>query len=564
MQSVFIIITGIIGGVALFLFGMNVLSNYLTSLAGGQLESMLEKFTDKPIKGWLLAVIITAIMQSSSATTVLTVGLVNSGILELSKAVSILIGANLGTTATAWLLSLNSFKSETFLLNLFSPSVFSPYLAITGVTLQMLAKSEKKKNIGGIMLGFSIMMIGMKLMGDAVTPLKQNPDFENMLTKYSSPLVIFAMAVLFTLIIQSSDATIGMLQALAIAVPVDLLLAIPIICGAQVGTCISAILSSINAGKNGKRTALIQLYYHLIKNVPFIILFHIASFSPFRPLLDNTTLSAVGIAIFHSLINIVFSIIMLPASGLLVYLAVKTIPYTDSELKAQEEKLSILDPIFLDNPSFAITKVKEALNIIADAIDLTFNKYINKNYDVMSDKINRIDEYEATTKKYINNISQKRLSTKESVRLGLLQEICLDCEIINNQMKTLHSLVLEMQEKGISFSEETAKELAIFSEATMDTLSIVMVGIMADSPAVSETIQSFREMIDDIHSRISSRYIKRLHQKIHPYDTSMYFTDICYAYEHIIDRCDKISVSLSQLPRNKKKNKTAEPKENPS
>lgn len=227
MQEVFLIITGIAGGVALFLFGMNVLSNYLTMFAGGKLEATLEKFTDKRITGWLLAFIITAIVQSSSSTTVLTVGLVNSGILELSKSVSLIIGANLGTTATAWLLSLNSIKSESFMLKLLSPSVFSAYLALLGVALQMLAKSEKKKNLGGILIGFSTMMIGMQLMSQAVTPLKENSEFNSLLTKYSNPLVIFAISTIFTLIIQSSDATIGMLQALAITIPLKLPLATP-------------------------------------------------------------------------------------------------------------------------------------------------------------------------------------------------------------------------------------------------------------------------------------------------------------------------------------------------
>ena len=546
MLPVFSIITGIVGGVALFLFGMNVLSTSLTMLAGGHFETMLEKFTDKPIKGWLLATLITSIVQSSSATTVLTVGLVNSGILELTQSVSLIIGANLGTTATAWILSLNSIKGDSLILNLLSPSTFSQYLAIIGVAMQMFAKSEKKKNIGGILIGFSTMMIGMNLMSNAVTPLKQDLDFDNMLTKFSNPLLIFFVAVIFTLIIQSSDATVGMLQALCMSIKINALIAIPIICGAQIGTCISAILSSLATGKNGKRTALIQLYYNLIKNVPFIIFFYFFSVSEFGSML-KINMTPIKIAAFHTSINLVFSLIMLPLSGFLVFLALKTIPYTEGELKSQKAKLSNLDPIFLKNPSYAIMQTKDSLKTISESVGDAFKAYIEKDFEVMKEKIDLIDGYSHAIKNYMNKITQRHISAQESSNLDSIRIVCMDYQMINDRMRDLYDSEITLSKKGLSFTDATQKELNTFAEATMDILSIAMGGIITDSSSVSVTIKCFREVISELHSEIQSRYLKRLHNNLCNRDASMYFTEICYNYERIIERCDDIGSELTQI-----------------
>lgn len=560
MEFAFSIITGLVGGVALFLFGMDVLSSSLTQFAGGQFESMMERFTDKKIKGFLFATIITAIVQSSSATTVLTVGLVNSGILKLAQSASLIIGANLGTTATAWILSLNSMEGGSFILNLLKPASFTPYLALIGIAMQMFSKSEKKRNIGAILLGFSTMMIGMKLMSDAISPLKESAKFQETLTTFSNPLIGFTFAVLFTMIIQSSDAAVGILQALAMSVSISVGLAIPVVCGSQVGTCITSILSSLGTGKNGKRTALLQLYYNLIKNIPFMILFCIFKMTYFGSLL-NKPIGAIGIAAFHTLINLIFSAIMLPLSGCLVALAVKTIPYSETEKRSQQEKLSMLEPIFLSNPPFAISQTAAAVRQIAATINYAFNCYINGNIELVQEKIERVKEYEKKTKNYINEISKHNLSEAETINLQAVQQVCLDYETINEKLDELIKTTKTIKDKELAFSDTTKRELDLFAEATADILSITLSGVKTINGNTAAAIKSFRVVISDLHSNITQRYIQRLHKNGGSQKASMYFTEICYSFEHIIDRCDNIAESIICLPWVKKPNTSPEQSE---
>lgn len=552
MQLVFSIVTGIVGGVALFLFGMDVLSHSLTMLAGGQFEDFMSRFTDNKIKGWLLGTLVTAIVQSSSATIVLTVGLVNSGIIQLARAASVVIGANLGTTATAWVLSLNSIEGTSFILSLFKPTTFVPYVAIVGTFLILFSKTDKKKHIGSILIGFATMMIGMRLMSDAITPLKESDSFKGILTTFSNPLISFLFAVIFTMLIQSSDAVVGMLQALAIAVSIDIRIAIPIICGAQIGTCITAIISSLGSERNGKRTALIQLYYNLIKNVPFIIIFYFFSLSAYSKVLDHE-INAIGIAAFHSAINIVFSIIMLPLSGLLVSLSIKTIPYDEKEIKKQNYKLSMLDPLLLENPAIAITQTGRAVRRISENIQDEYDDYMSRDYEAIDEKADSTLSYIKQTQKYCADIARKSLSEKDMDRLNAIQRICLDYHAINETIQELTTYMQKMNEENLTFSDITQKDMTVLEEATREILSMLMCGLMTGSSRASRIVFSYREVIEDMRSNISMRFIRCLDNDEKDQSRNIYFTDICYSYEKIITRCCSIAEVLVRFAKKGKR-----------
>ena len=338
--QIFELVTGMLSGLALFMFGMNVMSDTLTQLAGGKLSGLIEKVTGKRIWGWLFGTGLAVFVQSS-VTTVMVVGLVNSGIMSVSQSVGVMIGANLGTTATAWLLSLNSLGGS-FLLQLLKPSSFTPFLAIGGVVFLMFANNDKKKSIGTIVVGFSVMMIGMDMMSNAVAPLENVPAFNKMMFSVTNPFIGVLVGIACTLMIQSSAAAIGILQALAMSVGVTYGMAIPIVCGAQLGTCLTAILASLSFNNKGKRAAMIHLFYNLIRNTVFLVIFYLLNSMIHFPILGAET-GAVGIAAFHTLINLAGCAVWLPLSGLIVTLAQRTIPLSEREIQEQANVLTMLD-----------------------------------------------------------------------------------------------------------------------------------------------------------------------------------------------------------------------------
>ena len=555
MLFVFSIITGIVGGVALFLFGMDVMSNSLTRLAGGQFENFMGIFTDSRFKGWLLGTLVTALVQSSSATVVLTVGLVNSGIIGLTHAVSVIIGANLGTTATAWILSLNSLKGTSFLLTLFKPATFVPYVAIAGAGLAIFSRDEKKKKIGSVLIGFATMMYGMLIMSEAIVPLKESTVFENVLTTFANPVISFLFAIIFTMLVQSSDAVIGILQALVIVISIDIRVAIPIIFGAQIGTCITAIMSSLGAEKNGKRTALIQLYYNLIKNVPFMILFCIFCLTSYSSILTIDA-TAVSIAVFHSSINIVFSIIMLPLGDFLVKLAVKTIPYDEKELRRQHEKLSLLDPLLIQNPQIAITHAESAVRRLSQNIMDEYELYRAGDYHNQKESNEISSSYVNQIIRYCDDITQKSMLKEESSKLTAIQRICLDYSAISEAINSLSVYTQKMESENISFSELTQKDIKVYAEATREILSLVMCGLMTGSSRIAQTVWYYREVSEDLRANISMRYLQNLNNDELDQDLTIYFTDMCHSYERIATRCGSIAEVLVRFaPNNKSRNK---------
>jgi len=357
----FFSILTLFGGLAMFLYGMEVMGNGLSKASGGRLEKILERFTASPFRAVLLGAAVTGVIQSSSATTVMVVGFVNSGIMKLTQAVGVIMGANIGTTVTSWILSLSGIESENFFLQLLKPTSFTPVLAMIGICMLMFSKKEKKHDIAYIMLGFAILMYGMEAMSGAVKPLANVPGFTGVLTMFTNPILGLIVGAVFTAIIQSSSASVGILQALCATGAIPFGVAIPIIMGQNIGTCITAVLSAIGAQRNAKRAALIHLFFNMIGTCVFMIAFYtVNAFVHFAFLADNT--NAAGIAIVHSCFNISATLLLLPFSKGLVKLTYLALPETEEEIQSKKESapLQILDPIFLDTPAVAMDLCREA------------------------------------------------------------------------------------------------------------------------------------------------------------------------------------------------------------
>ncbi len=502
----------------MFLYGMNVMSGGLTKAAGGKLESVLAKVTEHPFIAYLFGVGVTALVQSSSASTVMVVGLVNSGIMSLKQAVNVILGANLGTTFTAWLLSLNAISSDNFIINLLKPRSFTPFLALIGIGLYMFSKNDKKKNIGTILLGFSVLMFGMSSMSDAVAPLKDVDSFKAVLTTFGNPIIGFLVGIIFTMVIQSSAGTIGVLQALSLSVMVSYSIAIPVVVGAEVGTCITAILSSLGANKNGKRTALMHLYFNIIKATTFMIVFYTVNYFVHFAFLEQQS-GMVGIAAIHTLINLVATPLMLPFSGLLVNLALKTIPIDEREKKEQEEQqeLSTLDPRFLTNPPFALEQARLASVAMANMSRDALNKAIGllDNYDdEIAEDVDylerKVDTYEDKLGTYLMQINAHHLGVKDSHTLSVLLHCITDYERISDHALNISEKAKGMSENKREFSPKAKIEMEIFSSAVKEIVDLSISAFENQNVELAKKIEPLEETIDGIHMEVKRRHVRRL------------------------------------------------------
>ena len=553
--EVFSLIAGLVGGLAMFLYGMNVMSGGLTKAAGGKLESVLAKVTEHKVIAYLFGVGVTALVQSSSASTVMVVGLVNSGIMTLKQAVNVILGANLGTTFTAWLLSLNAISSENFIINLLKPKSFTPFLALIGIALYMFSKNDKKKNIGTILLGFSVLMFGMSTMSDAVSPLKDVDGFKRVLTSFSNPIIGFLVGILFTMTIQSSAGTIGVLQALSLSVKVKYSMAIPVVVGAEVGTCITAILSSLGANKNGKRTALMHLYFNLIKATTFMILFYLIHSIVNFAFMDND-IGMVGIAGIHTLINLVATPLMLPFSNLLVNMALKSFPIDEKEKKEQEEQEGIrtLDPRFLSNPPFALEQARIAAIAMAnmckdalyEAIGLIDNFEEEKAQDV--DYLERkVDTYEDQLGTYLMQINAHHLGVKDSHTLSVLLHCITDYERISDHALNIMQKARGMSESKREFTPKAQSEMEIFSNAVKEIVDLSVRAFEAQDVDLAKMIEPLEETIDGINMEVKRRHIRRLRKGKCTIEQGFDLSDISTDFERIADHCSNIAVGLIEV-----------------
>ena len=553
--EMFSLVAGVVGGLAMFLYGMNVMSGGLTKMAGGKLESVLASVTKHPFIAYLFGVGVTALVQSSSASTVMVVGLVNSGIMTLKQAVSVILGANLGTTFTAWLLSLNAISSDNFIINLLKPASFTPFLALAGIGLYMFSKDEKKKNIGTILLGFSVLMFGMTSMSSAVSPLKEVDSFKAFLTTFSNPIVGFLVGIAFTMIIQSSAGTIGVLQALSLSVKVRYSMAIPVVIGAEVGTCITAILSSLGANKNGKRTALMHLYFNVIKAVSFMTIFYTLN-AIFSFEFMNDKIGMVGIAGIHTLVNLIATPLMLPFAEVLVKLALKTIPIDEKEKKEQEEQEGIrtLDPRFLSNPPFALEQARLAAITMANMSKESLDKAIAliTEYDEAAagevDYLERkIDQYEDQLGTYLMKINAHHLSVTDSHTLSLLLHCITDYERISDHALNIMQKAKGMSENQRSFSPKAQSEMDIFASAVKEIMDLAIKAFENQDVTLAKTIEPLEETIDGINMEVKRRHIRRLRKGKCTIEQGFDLSDIGTDYERIADHCSNIAVGIIEV-----------------
>lgn len=551
-------ILSMIGGLALFLYGMDAMGAGLSKLSGGRMERLLEKLTSKRIMAVLLGAGVTAVIQSSSATTVMVVGFVNSGIMKLNQAVGIIMGANIGTTITSWLLSLTGIQGSSFVLQMLKPSSFSPILAVIGVGLIMFTKNEKKKDIGSIFIGFSILMYGMEAMSGAVAPLADNEKFTGILTMFSNPLLGLLAGTILTAVIQSSSASVGILQALCATGAVNFSTALPIIMGQNIGTCITAIISSIGTSKNAKRTAAVHLFFNITGTIIFMVVFYTLNvFVHFQFL--NTAASPAGIAVIHSLFNIGATILLFPFANLLEKMAILVIPDKESEMEEMEEEkinpdLARLDERFLDKPGFAMEechsvainmarKSQKAMNL---AIDL-LGEYSDRTADRVEKLENQIDQYEDALGTYLVKLSGRELSIKDSRVLSVLLHCIGDFERISDHAVNIRDAAVEMHKKDLKFSEKAKQELRVFSNAIRDILDRAVMAFETGDVELAKEVEPLEQVVDALNKEEKQRHINRLRTGTCTIELGFILSDISTNFERAADHCSNIAVCLLQV-----------------
>lgn len=544
-----------VGGLALFLYGMSLLGDGLSQMSGGRLERILEKLTNNPLKAVAVGAGVTAVIQSSSATTVMVVGFVNSGIMKLEQAVGIIMGANIGTTITSWILSLVGLDSDNFFIRMLKPTSFSPLLAIIGVGILMFSHKDKLKNAAAILVGFAILMFGMDTMSNAVKPLAQVPEFTGILTRFSNPILGMLAGLVLTAVIQSSSASVGILQALCATGAVGYSAAVPIIMGQNIGTCVTAMISSIGASKNAKRAALVHLYFNIIGTTLFMIVFYILNaVQPFSFM--NESASAVGIAVIHSLFNIAATICLLPFSKLLVKLACLTIKPEDKqvEVSADEKALSLLDVRFLETPSYAVEQSRNVAvsmsQLAEEAMNLSM-ELLGEYSEIKAKRVveleSEVDRYEDELGNYLVKLSSKTLSEKDSHTLNTILHCIGDFERISDHARNIKEAAEEMYRKNLSFSDKAQGELAVFEKAIHDILKITMLSFSEEDKKLASRVEPLEEVVDALNLDIKQRHVKRLRKGKCTIELGFILSDITTNFERVSDHCSNIAVCLLQV-----------------
>lgn len=548
-------VLALFGGLALFLFGMNVMGDGLTRAAGGKMERILEKLTSTPIKGVLLGAAVTAVIQSSSATTVMVVGFVNSGIMKLRQAVGIIMGANIGTTVTSWILSLSGIQGDSIWIQMLKPSSFSPILAVIGIAFLMFSKNEKKHDIGMIFLGFTILMYGMDAMSGAVAPLADVPEFANVLLMFSNPILGMIVGTLFTAIIQSSSASVGILQALCMTGAVTYGTALPIIMGQNIGTCVTALLSSIGAKKNAKRAAFVHLYFNLIGTILFMIVFYsINAFVKFGVLQDMAT--PAGIAVIHSIFNILTTIVLLPFGKGLEKLATLTIREKEESVEeiAELVPLKHLDARFLEQPAFAVTQSMDVMNQMAgysaealyDSLELLKN-YSDEKWQRVEALEDIVDKYEDELGTYLAKVSGKELAEEDSKRVSNGLHCIGDLERISDHALAIAEIYAKMHKEEMVFSDKAMAELNLYSNAVYEIMSMTCKALNEDDMKIAKRIEPLEEVINGLNATIKKQHIKRLQKGKCTIELGIALENLLNNYERVADHCSNVAASLLQV-----------------
>lgn len=549
-------ILNLLGGIALFLFGMHTLSASLEKLAGGKLETWLEKATSRPIKGVVLGAIITAVIQSSAATTVMIIGFVNSGLMKLSQAIGVIMGANIGTTATSWLLSLQSISgSDGFsFLNLLKPTTFTPVLAVIGVILIMFTKSDKKKTIGMILAGFAVLMFGMNSMSSATAGLAENETFCNILMMFSNPVLGVVAGAVLTAVLQSSSASIGILQSIAISTgKVTYSVALPLLLGQNIGSCVTALISSVGANKPAKRVAFVHLYFNVIGTVVFLSIFYLLNAFISMPFMEES-LNAVGIAVIHTGFNVLATALFLPFTKQLEKLACLTVR-DDSN----DEKLTpmLLDERLLKTPSVAIEQCRNVCIRMARLTQetLKMSMEVVTTYDAKKcaeviDNENAIDIFEDKIGSYILKISSKDLSENDSKIVSSMLHTIGDLERISDHAVNIVEAAEEMHSKKIKFSQQALRELPVIINAVSEILDMSINAFVSGDVNLAKNVEPLEDVIDQLRSDLKTRHIERLRNGKCTIELGFILQDLLTNFERVSDHCSNIAVYLIQISDN--------------
>lgn len=544
-----------IGGLALFLYGMNLLSDGLEKLSGGRLERILENLTNNRLGAVLLGAGVTAVIQSSSATTVMVVGFVNSGIMKLSQAVGVIMGANIGTTITSWLLSLTGIESGNFFLQLVKPTSFSPILAMIGVILIMSAKNGRKREAGYILVGFTILMFGMDAMSQAMKPLSTVPQFTGLFTMFQNPLLGIAVGALVTAVIQSSSASVGILQALCMTGSISYASAVPIILGQNIGTCVTALMSSVGASRNAKRASVIHLLFNIVGTAAFMTVFY-AMHAIFRFGFMQEMADSAGIALIHTGFNVFTTLLLLPFADVLEKLSFILIrPDGEEEKQAGENALiSKMDERFLNTPSFALEQAhtvtlkmaelaKESLHIASESLF----SYDKKTLEEVERMEQTVDRYDDEISDYLTKLSGRNLSDQDSRRLNMLIHSVGDLERISDHAMNLADCAKELGKKNRRFSETAEAELKRFSQAVGDIVDTSIEIFRTGNVEAAREIEPFEEAIDILQKEIKKRHMKRLRKGKCTAQMGFVLSDITNNYERIADHCSNLAINVMQL-----------------
>ncbi|MCC6094353.1 MAG: Na/Pi cotransporter family protein [Eubacterium sp.] len=544
-------IFALVGGLAFFLFGMNVMSNYLEKMAGGRLEGILKKLTANPIESLALGAIITIAIQSSSALTVMLVGLVNSGIMEFGSIVNVIMGSDIGTTLTAWILSLNGISSDNIFISMLKPQNFSPVVAIVGVFMIMGCKEQKKKDIGTIFCGFAVLMYGMTLMSESVSPLAEMPQFQNILIAFDNPFLGVLIGTAFTGVIQASAASIGVLQALSLTGKISFGMAIPIVMGANIGTCVTALLSSIGVSRKAKRVPALHILIKVLGTAIWMMLYIVLRYFVRLPLFDKV-INSFQIAVFHSIFNIGTIAILLPFSGKLVKLVERMVKVDESD-EVDMNKSTLLDERLLLSPGLAVAQCRDktvsmaklARKSFSDALKV-FDHFDQKEIDNIIHMEQELDYLEDELDTYLVRLSAKDMTESDSDQINEMLHSINDFERIGDHAINMTKLAEQMHAQKLHFSEHARAELAVLSEALNEILDLTLSSFENDDQQQAKLVEPLEEVIDDLTKEIKNRHIDRLRTGECRVELGIILTDYITNCERVSDHCSNVGVCIIQ------------------
>ena len=550
-------ILALIGGLALFLYGMDEMGDGLKKLSGGKLETILSKLTSTKFKAFLLGLGVTAVIQSSSATTVMLVGFVNAGIMKLGQTLGIIMGANVGTTVTGWLLSLSAISSEsTFILKLFKPESFTPILALIGLLLIMTGKTDKKRNLGKIFIGFAILMFGMESMSDSMGGLKDDPAFAALMIKFENPFLGILMGLILTAIIQSSSASVGILQALSITGLVPVPVALPIILGQNIGTTVTPIISSIGGNTDARRVAMACLYIKMIGVIVVCAVFYALNATLGFDFMDDSYMAnPVNIAVIHTAFNIVSTVILLPFTSLIEKFVLVTVK--EKSGKSSTTPFRTLDPRFLTSPAFAVETSRQLVsemavitkNSLLESMNL-IGKYDSDKADELLKTEDEIDIYEDKISSYLLQVSEYKLSQKDSHEVSQLLHVVGDIERISDHSVNIIAAAKEIHTKEVEFSLEAQRELSVMSNAIREILSLAIEALVNQDLNIAKKVEPLEQIIDKLNHQIKRNHVERLRLGECTIELGFILSDILNNCERVADHCSNIAVCLLEIDNN--------------